>query len=143
MARKPLVPLSLMLGLLISAATPPAFARDALPPCPPRARGESHPTDCADPCPKGMVDNGTGCACPPGTVLAARPQSPDQRCVTAPESPLLKNGVKYKDLLAQCPDGQTGTPPNCHCPPGLTGPKCDQPYKLPPLERQIIVPPGQ
>jgi hypothetical protein len=83
-------------GLLF---VPPAPARDQLPPCPPRARGEPHPPNCADPCPTGLVDNGTGCACPPGTVLAERPASPTERCVKRRLPTGILEGPKYKDLI--------------------------------------------
>jgi hypothetical protein len=101
-----------LIGLLVVATTlialvgdvlvvGPAVARDQLPPCPPRARGEPHPPDCADPCPTGLVDNGTGCTCPPGTVLAERPASPKERCVKRKLPVGIMEGPKYKDLITK------------------------------------------
>jgi hypothetical protein len=77
-----------------------------------------------------MVGNQPNCTCPPGTVKAERPRSPGEYCVTVkPKAPpkILEPGTKYKDLIKKCPDGHVGTYPDCRCPPGLTGPNCNQP----------------
>ena len=93
--------------------------------CPPRERGTPRPTNCYDPCPAGLVGEQPNCSCPPGTVLAERPRSPSEQCVKINSSPPIPLERAKK---IPCPKGQIGTPPfNCHCPPGLTGPECNQP----------------
>jgi hypothetical protein len=126
-----LVLLLATLALPAGAADDTTPARgDRLPPCPPRQAGQPPPTDCANPCPKGMVGNHPNCSCPPGTVKAERPRSPSEYCVAVKYKtpPVIQEqpGTKFKDLIKQCPEGHVGTYPDCHCPPGLTGPKCDQ-----------------
>ena len=81
------------------------------------------------PCPKGMVGEAPNCSCPPGTQLAGRPTSPSERCVPVKSSPSISLERTKK---IPCPKGQIGTGPfNCHCPPGLTGPDCNQPMVKP------------
>jgi hypothetical protein len=100
-----------------------------VPPCPPRERGAPKPEGCYDPCPKGMVGEEPNCACPPGTQLAGRPTSPSERCVQVKSSPSIS--LEHTKKIP-CPKGQIGTGPfNCHCPPGLTGPDCNQPMVKP------------
>lgn len=115
----------LLVASVATGAATLAEARGGLPLCPPRERGEPRPTDCYDPCPAGMVGQQPNCACPDGTVLAARPRSPSERCVKIPSSPPIPiEGAKK----IPCPKGQIGIYPfNCHCPPGLMGPECNQP----------------
>jgi hypothetical protein len=120
----------LALAAFMAVGTAPvAEAERGLPPCPPRERGAPKPEGCYDPCPKGMVGEAPNCSCPPGTVLAGRPRTPTERCVA----------VNYQDSITlekvkkfPCPKGQIGTGPfNCHCPPGLKGPDCNQPMVKP------------
>jgi hypothetical protein len=100
-----------------------------VPPCPPRERGAPKPEGCYDPCPRGMVGEAPNCSCPPGTQLAGRPTSPSERCVPVKSSPSISLERTKK---IPCPKGQIGTGPfNCHCPPGLTGPDCNQPMVKP------------
>jgi len=115
----------LLLASIATGAAPLAEARGGLPLCPPRERGEPRPADCYDPCPSGMVGQQPNCSCPDGTVLAGRPRSPSERCVKVNTSPPIPLERAKK---IPCPKGQIGTPPfSCHCPPGLTGPECNQP----------------
>jgi hypothetical protein len=118
-----------LLGLMYLSL--PAWAQDQRPqgwkpppaskvitPCPPRQpgqkAGETRPGHCGAPCPQGMIGQEPNCSCPPGTVLAERPASPAERCIQAkPRPPIaVQRPVKIPDLIK--------------CPPGLTGPNCDQ-----------------
>ena len=118
---------------VLSIAPSPAVARDPQQlPCPPRARGEPKPPDCYDPCPSDMVGEQPNCSCPEGMVKAGRPEKPGQHCVKAKSpSGILEKNIRLKDVLKPCPAGKTGTPPNCHCPPGLMEPDCKPPLLIP------------
>lgn len=111
-------------GVALLAQTPGGASMSAA-----REGSAPKPEGCYDPCPKGMVGEEPNCACPPGTQLAGRPTSPSERCVQVKSSPSIS--LEHTKKIP-CPKGQIGTGPfNCHCPPGLTGPDCNQPMVKP------------
>jgi hypothetical protein len=46
---------------------------------------------------------------------------------TSKPLPVPSEGVGKLEVARKCPPHQVGTPPFCHCPPKLGGPRCDQP----------------
>ncbi len=133
-----LVRLSLLVAAAALAAiwlnpTPAAALRPGqVPPCPPRERGAPKPDDCYDPCPRDMVGEQPNCSCPPGTVKLGRPEKPGQHCSTpSSSSGTIDTNSKLKQVLKPCPAGRIGSPPNCHCPPGLMEPDCKPPVLIP------------
>jgi hypothetical protein len=74
-------------------------ARDELPPCPPRERGEPKPAGCLDLCPQGLVSTEQGCTL--GSLSSVRVQSSPSGSINVFDQPMEKRQTNRPRKLAK------------------------------------------